>query len=195
MKLNIGCAHWVEPGWIGIDRDSQSPDVLKLDVRGGLPYQPGTVDLIYCEDFIEHLTRTEGIAFLKECFRVLKPSGVLRVATPDLTAQVQRYLDGVAGGEFLSENMLDFNRQKTTYDWETAPPGTYAVNYPCEQMNILFYWWGHQWVYDEEYLTKAMLAAGFSATRCAIGVSAIPELCNMERRKTEAQLVVEGVHP
>ncbi len=194
LKLNIGCANWVEEGWIGIDRNAPTnPNILKLDVRDRLPYKENSVDLIFCEDFIEHLTRTEGLAFLKECFRVLKPTSTLRVSTPDLKLQATRYLRGT---DFLTPSLLDFNQQQTDYDWATAVPGTYQITFPCEQMNILFSWWGHCWVYDEEYLTQGLLHTGFvSIHRCVVSKSNIPELCGMDRRIQEDQLIIEGTKP
>jgi len=39
--------------------------------------------LIYCSHTLEHLEVGAGYRFLSECFRVLKPGGVLRVALPN----------------------------------------------------------------------------------------------------------------
>ena len=41
-----------------------------------------TYDGAYNEHFIEHLHKDEGIAFLKEMYRVLKPGGTLRIIWP-----------------------------------------------------------------------------------------------------------------
>ena len=42
------------------------------------------VDVIYSEHFIEHLNRDEGIEYFRECFRILKPNGLLRTAWPSM---------------------------------------------------------------------------------------------------------------
>ena len=82
-KLHLGCGKIYFDGWINIDSDSDEAD-LKHDLRNPLPYENNSVDFIYNEHFIEHLTVKEGLRFLSECFRVLKKGGVLRIAGPSL---------------------------------------------------------------------------------------------------------------
>lgn len=73
----------------------RNPDwtVLRdVPVRGGIVYdlrklpipflEDSSFDGIYSEHFIEHLTKDEGISFLKEMKRLLKPQGVLRTVWP-----------------------------------------------------------------------------------------------------------------
>lgn len=64
---------------------------LRIDVRKGLPYKDNSVDFIYSEHFIEHLSADEAKSFFKECYRVLKPGGVIRTATIDLQYMLERY--------------------------------------------------------------------------------------------------------
>jgi len=54
-------------------------DMRQLPMRG---IQDNTYDGAYNEHFIEHLHKDEGIAFLKEMYRVLKPGGTLRTIWP-----------------------------------------------------------------------------------------------------------------
>jgi SAM-dependent methyltransferase len=42
---------------------------------------------------LEHLRRTEAPPFLRDCYRVLRPGGILRVATPDLERLCELYLE------------------------------------------------------------------------------------------------------
>ena len=62
---------------------AKHPGVDKVDWRD-LPtkYADNTFDGIYSEHFIEHLYRYQGVNYLKECFRILKPGGVLRTVWP-----------------------------------------------------------------------------------------------------------------
>ena len=67
-------------------RDVADPEkgVEKYDMRN-LPMRgiaDNTYDGAYNEHFIEHLHKDEGIAFLKEMYRVLKPGGTLRTVWP-----------------------------------------------------------------------------------------------------------------
>lgn len=104
-KLHFGCGPRVLKGWINIDIDYQAwepyeeyygsfyppqmrgtiSDFLELDVTAkALPFKNNSIDLIFHEDFIEHLDQRECILFLAETFRILKPGSVHRINTPDL---------------------------------------------------------------------------------------------------------------
>lgn len=54
-------------------------DMRQLPMRG---IANNTYDGAYNEHFIEHLHKDEGIAFLEEMYRVLKPGGTLRTVWP-----------------------------------------------------------------------------------------------------------------
>jgi len=58
-----------------------------------LPFRDASFDAVYHSHVIEHLTPRDASAFLRECVRVLKPGGAIRVATPDLEAMARTYLD------------------------------------------------------------------------------------------------------
>jgi SAM-dependent methyltransferase len=67
-------------------RDVADPTkgVEKYDMRD-LPMKgvvDNTYDGVYSEHFIEHLTKPEGVAFLMEMKRVLKPGGTIRTVWP-----------------------------------------------------------------------------------------------------------------
>ena len=67
-------------------RDVADPakGVLQYDMRD-LPMRgvwDNTYDGVYSEHFIEHLTADEGMAFLKDMLRVLKPGGTIRTVWP-----------------------------------------------------------------------------------------------------------------
>lgn len=67
----------------------------------GLPFPDNSIDAINCSHMLEHLTREEGLKFLKECNRVLKPDGIIRIAVPNAERLVSEYLFDV------SDNPLD----------------------------------------------------------------------------------------
>lgn len=48
------------------------------------PFADKSYDAAYSEHFIEHLHRFEGIRYLEEMRRILKPGGVLRIAWPSM---------------------------------------------------------------------------------------------------------------
>jgi len=48
-----------------------------------VPEADNSVDLIYCSHTLEHLDEKSSHRFLKECYRMLKKNGVMRVALPN----------------------------------------------------------------------------------------------------------------
>lgn len=57
---------------------------------------------VYCSHVLEHFTRPAAPIFLRECHRVLRPGGIVRVVVPDLETMARlyvKYLDGALGGD------------------------------------------------------------------------------------------------
>ncbi len=48
-----------------------------------LKYNDNTFDFIFSEHFFEHLFMDEAVELLRECHRILKPHGVIRIVVPD----------------------------------------------------------------------------------------------------------------
>lgn len=53
------------------------------DVRKTLPFKNDSIEEIYTSHLLEHLTKEDGLKFISEMLRVLRPSGLLRIVTPD----------------------------------------------------------------------------------------------------------------
>jgi SAM-dependent methyltransferase len=110
--LNLGCGSRFHPAWVNADIAPQHEDVVRWDVSQGVPFPDQHFDVVYHSHMIEHLRRAEVPAFLKECARVLKPVGILRVATPDLERICALYLEKLrtsaeADQEWLTIELLD----------------------------------------------------------------------------------------
>lgn len=71
------------------------PNIICWDLRKGIPFSENTFDAVYNSHFLEHLPKEASLPFLKECFRVCKQGGVIRVVVPDLEALSMRYLECV----------------------------------------------------------------------------------------------------
>lgn len=107
--LNLGCGNRYNEQWINIDVQARPPHVIGHDLATGIPLPNESCEVAYHSSFLEHLRRHEAEILTKECFRVLKPNGVLRVATPDLERICQLYLEkleDVRNGKKTSE--LDY---------------------------------------------------------------------------------------
>lgn len=157
-RLHIGCGAQSLPGWINIDNQGLPGVDQVLDVRQGLPF--ADVSSIYAEHFLEHLALADGLAFLKECRRVLRPDGALRLSTPNLDWVVASHYHGPSAGD--EDARLD-----------------------CIRLNRAFHGWGHQFLYNRAILASALRGAGFADVAfCRYGQSARPELSGLERHET-----------
>lgn len=173
IMLNIGCGTDYKTGWINIDNNS---DIDKLDINWDLkyklPFPDNSVDFIYNEHFLEHLTVEQGLKVLKDFKRILKIGGVLRVAMPDLKICMEDYFDA---------------------DWKNKlylKPFEF-VKTKAELINISFRWWGHKYLYDAEELERRLKEAGFEKIKfCKPRESDIFELQEMETRD-ESTLITE----
>lgn len=84
-KLHLGCGKRnFGEDWIGIDK-ADFPHIKYKDVTK-LPFRNNEVDLIYASHLIAYFSREELVMILNEWKRVLKPGGILRLATPDFDA-------------------------------------------------------------------------------------------------------------
>ncbi len=108
--LNLGCGNRYHPEWINIDLNPSAPEVIQHDLSRGIPLPDATCDVVYHAAVLEHIRRSDAELFLAECFRVLKPGGIIRVGVPDLEKICQLYLSkltAVLNGD-----------QEAAYDYE-----------------------------------------------------------------------------
>jgi predicted SAM-dependent methyltransferase len=80
--LNLGGGGVLTKRWLTADVTPRA-DVF-MNVTQPLPLPDETVDVVYSEEVIEHISQTAGRQMLAECLRVLKPGGTLRLTTPSL---------------------------------------------------------------------------------------------------------------
>jgi predicted SAM-dependent methyltransferase len=90
--LNLGCGTRFNDAWTNIDRTSGARGVEAFDLDQGIPFPETSFDVVYHSHLLEHFSRKRALPFLRECYRVLRPGGVIRVAVPDLEKIVRAYL-------------------------------------------------------------------------------------------------------
>lgn len=170
IKLNVGCGTDYKKGWINIDNNSDE-NIEKLDLnwdlRNPLPFKDNSVDFIFHEHFLEHLTVEEARISMSDMMRVLKPGGIMRIAMPDLDDIFKLYSDS---------------------NWKKRPViknhGLDFVKTRAEMVNMSFSWWGHKWIYDWEELKRRFEEIGFKKIkRCKLGKSSHKELQSLETRE------------
>jgi SAM-dependent methyltransferase len=156
LRLNIGCGEAAIAGFTGIDtkvphwstdpqRDKQLYNFIQHDVTEGIPFPDGVVDYIVAHHFIEHLSYPEGLLFLCECERVLKPGGVLTLVCPDFEHVARTYTENPDTLRDLGTRLLYPQEQglmewhKAAYDGallsrQAAKVGLWPAVFPVEQI-------------------------------------------------------------
>lgn len=100
--LNLGCGKRFHPYWTNIDFVSTGDGVIAHNLLKGIPFPDNEFDAVYHSHVLEHFSREDGKTFMKECWRVLKKGGVVRVAIPDLEGIIRNYvwcLEGALKGD------------------------------------------------------------------------------------------------
>ena len=125
------------------------------DLRRGLTYATDTVDLIYLGQVVEHLNPVyEALALMKECRRVLKPGGILRIATPDL---------GILLLAYASDDMDRFASEQPDY-YKKGSKGaklSYIMFGSTGPISTWDHYEGHMMIYDAASMDALLVGAGF----------------------------------
>lgn len=90
--LNLVCGQTYHKEWINIDISSHSEYVLAHDLTKEIPFNDNIFDVVYHSHILEHFPKNYAHKFIKECYRVLKPGGIIRVVVPDLEGIVKEYI-------------------------------------------------------------------------------------------------------
>lgn len=170
LHLHLGSGPSLKPGWVNVDLFGRRED-LYWNLLRPLPFAPGSVDAIFHEHVLEHFCLPDALAIVEDCFRVLRPQGVLRIGVPDLRRYIEAYM---GDGSFLEE----------------MRPGrpTRAL-----AMQELFFRHGHRSAFDWDTLALITQAAGFSSCeRRLFGESLLDPVPDSEERRGET-LYVECV--
>lgn len=93
--LNLGCGHRFRPGWTNIDFTSTGEDVIAHHLGQDIPFPDHSFDVVYHSHLLEHFPKQTAQRLIKECCRVLRPDGVLRVVVPDLEQIARIYLNAL----------------------------------------------------------------------------------------------------
>jgi len=132
--LNVGCGSHCIDGFLNVDIDARAD--AYTDITRPLPFPNSSFAGIFCEEVLEHVNKNTGQQMLTECWRVLKPGGVLRITTPSL--------------EYFAQKL------------ETDPLGTDPLG---EAINEIFYGHCHRHIYSQLALRDALAQAGFATIR------------------------------
>lgn len=91
--VNCGCGSKFVVGgeWINLDF-ARREGVQECNILKGLPFEDSSIDAVFSSCMLEHFTVGQAKAHIEECYRVLKPGGVVRIVVPDLENVCKEYL-------------------------------------------------------------------------------------------------------
>ncbi|MEM9024108.1 MAG: methyltransferase domain-containing protein [Bacteroidota bacterium] len=154
-KLQLGADQHVLPGWLNTDLMEQDttypPEMVKLDARKSLPFPDQSFDRVFSEHMIEHINYHDGRNLLRECHRILKPGGIIRLATPDLKVLLDLY---------QAESRTPIQEKYVRFITDRFLPGIHDYQ-GIFVLNNAFYNWGHRFLYDRHTLTALLRECGF----------------------------------
>jgi SAM-dependent methyltransferase len=131
LWINLGCGPRPLEGFVNVDLlEAPGVDVV-ADVSGRLPFDDGSVDLLYASHVLEHLPTARVSEVLREWRRVLRDGGRILIAVPDLeriahllvsrsgwfTPPNQPWVGLVYGGQ---KDGLDFHKTGFSSPWLAA---------------------------------------------------------------------------
>jgi predicted SAM-dependent methyltransferase len=105
LMVNLGCGTHYHADWLNINFTKTGDNVLVHDLTKGIPLDAGSADIVYHSHVIEHFNEGDGLSFIKECARVLKSKGIIRIATPDLLRLTKEYIT-ISDSREMNDNLI-----------------------------------------------------------------------------------------
>lgn len=177
-KLQLGCGSNIIEGFFNTDINTKY-GAYYLDATKPLPFKNSTFHYIFSEHNFEHLSYHDGKLLLKECYRVLKPNGVLRLTMPCLEFLIDIYTNAQ---KKESQAYMEWHFQRYAEEQFEDFGDDYST---ALLFNNFMRLWGHKCLYDKPTIKRMMEMAGFrNVTFCNISESTHGELKNVEHHQT-----------
>jgi predicted SAM-dependent methyltransferase len=159
LRVNCGSASILLPGYLNLDSNEYGDcppesDTFKLcDLRNGIPFPDDSCYEVRGDQFIEHLTPEEMVAFFTDAWRVLVPGGMLDLRFPDIGAFAQQ-ADVGEQDDYAAENNL-------------APP--LRVPSALWSLDALAHReWGHKTTLTAALVGRMLCEAGWMIWHCGV---------------------------
>jgi len=173
-KLQIGCQSHPFDGWLNVDIEPKAAGIAYMDATKAFPLPENTFAYVYSEHMIEHISLDDGLYMLKECYRIMKPGGVIRLVTPNLRFLMEFYTGA------KSDTQAAYKEFSKRYFKQPVLFNDAVV------INNFFRDWGHKFIHDEDSLHGILKIAGFQAIRTgSVYESEHPVLHNIEHHQLE----------
>jgi predicted SAM-dependent methyltransferase len=146
-------------------------EIIHHDLNYGLPFYDNSVPFIFNSHFLEHLFYADAEKFLRECHRVLKPGGAIRICIPSLEEEVDEIRQAVQNYEKGEVDAIQ--KYVTLKDSSYKDP-----------------FFSHKHMYNFSELRKLLTSVGFTAViESSFGGSTIPAFAGLD---TKRGLIVEA---
>jgi predicted SAM-dependent methyltransferase len=175
--IQFGSGGNMIPRWENFDRD--------VDIAKPLPscFTDNSVDRIFTEHVIEHVTHLQAFRFLEHCFRILRPGGRIRMVFPDFSKLVRTL------------PVTEYTAMMKKFGWGDGSVYSGALT--------LLIHHGHQAAWNTDLMWAMLTAIGFTAKVTELHLSDDPELTAIEghwkfvgRPANDAESsAVEGLKP
>ncbi len=160
IKLDLACGQTPREGFEGVDAYAPNPK-HKVDLlQFPWPWQDSSVDEIFCSHFIEHIPMEERagkdlfFCFFDECYRILKPNGIMTVICPSARSN-RAFMDPthrrfIVGESFLylsdswrKKNKLDHYHVNCNFHAQVSPITVEELRKedPQTQNRLIMHYW------------------------------------------------------
>jgi predicted SAM-dependent methyltransferase len=177
--FNVGCGANVTPGFINIDYYWRPGVDVCWDIRKGIPASDNSLQGIFTEHTLEHITFAQCQAVLTDFFRILQPGTTVRIVVPDAELYIDLYQRSQAGEPVEFPNV-------SPDEWKKGFT-------PLMSVNRAFRGYDHRYAYDAETLNMMLSACGFVDIRKeAFMYGRNPYLLIDSRSRADESLYIEA---
>jgi len=103
MKLHVACGNRILDGWDNRDMSRPPKGTKSFNAIEPWEYPDNSIDVIYSEDFIEHLDQKDQFKFFDQAYKKLKVGGIFRMNFPDIEWSLKNWI--------ITKNGLKVNRE------------------------------------------------------------------------------------
>lgn len=147
VLLNVGCGPFPKTEFINLDYGwSPQINICWDIIKKSYPLPSNSLEGIFSEHCLEHITIKKCLENLKEFHRLLKPNGTVRIVVPD----GELYCDLYQKKKVDASILMPYGKDEAT--------GMISIN-------RIFRSHGHQFIYDFITLKLLLKEAGFTKVR------------------------------
>ncbi len=175
FKVLFG-GHWASlPDWLVLSEGEQ-------DITKPLELETSSVDVIFTEHVIEHVGFMDGVAFMREALRILKPGGTFHVVCPVTEKLLSFSPSGERDREYL-RCLERFYQEERSLFAELKFDGLSEFN-RVFLLNSVFTGHGHKFIWSAALISRVLSSLGYSAVGTfEIGRGGNEEYCVERRRR------------